>query len=207
MIRRLFLLTVLIASAVVALGQEDFSVTTLSDSVFVRMQGKSFPEGCTVSRDDLRYVQVLHYDAKGQVHRGELVCNKAIAQDLLYIFKALYQARYPIECMQLIDDFGADDERSMRANNTSCFCYRVVAGSTKLSKHAQGLAIDINPLYNPYVKGRKVQPATGRKYADRTQKHPYTIVRGDLLWRLFTERGFQWGGAWRSLKDYQHFEK
>ena len=195
------------ASAAVAVGQEDFSVAAVSDSVFWHMQGKSYPLGCTVSRDDLRYVQVLHYDAGGEVHRGELVCNKAIAQDLIYIFQALYQARYPIERMQLIDDFGADDELSMQANNTSCFCYRVVAGSTKLSKHAQGLAIDVNPLYNPCVKGREVQPEAGRPYADRAQRHPYTIVRGDLLWRLFTERGFQWGGAWRSLKDYQHFEK
>ena len=185
----------------------DFAVQELSDSVFQRMQGKSYPKGCIVKREDLRYLTVLHVDAEGQVHRGELVCNRLIAQDVLDIFKQLYEARYPIQRMRLIDDYGADDECSMQANNTSGFCYRVVSGSTKLSKHAQGLAIDINPLYNPCVKGTQVQPVTGRRYVDRSRKFSYKIERGDLLWRLFTERGFRWGGAWRSLKDYQHFER
>jgi hypothetical protein len=171
------------------------------------MLGKSFPEGCTVRRADLRYLTVRHYDAEGQVHTGHLVCNQLIADDLVDIFRRLYEARYPIERVQLIDDFDADDERSMAANNTSCFCYRVVAGSNRLSKHAQGLAIDINPLYNPCVKGLNVQPSNGRRYADRTRTFPYKIVKGDLLWRLFTEHGFTWGGSWRSLKDWQHFEK
>ena len=184
-----------------------FAIHELSDSIFQRMQGKSYPKGCTVSRAELRYLTVLHVDAKGKVHRGELVCNRLIAKDLLDIFKQLYEAGYPIERMQLIDDYGADDERSMQANNTSCFCFRAVNGTTKLSKHAQGLAIDVNPLYNPCVKGSHVQPATGRAYADRSRKFGYKIERGDLLWRLFIERGFRWGGAWRSLKDYQHFEK
>lgn len=190
-----------------AVAQEGFRIDTISDAVFQRMQGKSYPEGCTVRRSDLRYVQVKHYDAEGQVHRGELVCNKAVAQDFLDIFKALYEARYPIERMQLIDEFGADDELSMQRNNTSCFCYRTVSGSGKLSKHAQGKAIDINPLYNPYIRGAKVQPKTGRKYVQRGRAFPYKIERGDLLWRLFTQHGFRWGGAWRSMKDYQHFEK
>lgn len=184
-----------------------FAVHELSDSIFQRMQGKSYPKGCTVKRTDLRYLTVLHVDAEGNVHRGELVCNRLIAQDVLDIFKQLYMARYPIQCMRLIDDYGADDERSMQANNTSGFCYRAVSGSQKLSKHAQGLAIDINPLYNPCVKGAHVQPSTGRRYVDRRSKFNYKIERGDLLWRLFTERGFRWGGTWRSLKDYQHFEK
>ena len=116
--------------------QQGFSVDTLSDAVFQRMQGRSFPEGCTMRRSDLRYLQVLHYDLDGEVRQGELVCNKAIADDLMDIFRQLYKARYPIQRMCLIDDYGADDELSMRDNNTSCFCYRVVEGSKKLSKHA-----------------------------------------------------------------------
>ena len=190
-----------------AFAQQGCSADTLSDAVFARMQGKSFPEKCTVRRTDLRYLTVLHYDAKGPVHQGELVCNKAIATDLLYIFKELYKAHYPIERMRLIDDYDADDERSMRDNNTSCFCFRAVEGTKVLSKHARGLAVDVNPLYNPYVKGSVIQPQTARKWADRSRRSAYTIKRRDLLWRLFTERGFQWGGSWKSLKDYQHFEK
>ena len=192
--------------------QEGFSVDTLTDAVFQRMQGRSFPEGCTISRSDLRYLQVLHYNLEGEVLHGELVCNKAIASDLADIFRQLYEARYPIERMRLIDDYDADDEQSMRDNNTSCFCYRVVIGSKKLSKHAQGMAIDINPLYNPCVRTRSdgsrlVQPATGAPYANRRRSFNYKITTADLLYRLFAEHGFTWGGSWRTVKDYQHFEK
>lgn len=189
-----------------------FSIDTLSNTVFARMQGKSYPEGCTIKRSTLRYLQVLHYDADGKIHRGELVCHQKIAADLLDIFQKLYEAHYPIERMTLVDNYEADDERSMTANNTSCFCYRVVTGSKSLSKHAQGMAIDINPLQNPCVKKRKdgsiwVQPKAGIKYTNRNSKYPYKIEKGDLCYRLFIEHGFSWGGNWRSTKDYQHFEK
>lgn len=188
-------------------AQSAFTIQPLSDSIFQRMQGKSYPHDCVVKRDDLRYLTVLHVDAKGKEHKGELVCNKAIADDLIDIFRELYRARYPIERMHLIDDYDAEDERSMRDNNTSCFCYRAISGSKKLSKHAQGLAVDINPLYNPYVKGAKVQPKTGRRYVNRRRAYIYKIEPGDLLCRLMKQHGFTWGGNWRSLKDYQHFEK
>jgi hypothetical protein len=190
-----------------ATAQTDFAVSELPDSIFALMQGKSYPEDCKVKREELRYLSVLHVDANGGEHKGELVCNKAIAEDLIYIFRELYKARYPIERMTLIDRFDADDEQSMRDNNSSCFCYRVVKGTAKLSKHAQGLAIDINPLYNPCVRGRRVQPATASRYVNRQRSFNYKIEHGDLLWQLFTERGFRWGGAWRSMKDWQHFEK
>ncbi len=198
--------------AVQTASGQAFTVDTISNAVFQRMQGGSFPEECTIRRTDLRYLRVLHYDAEGKVHEGELVCNKMIAQDLIEIFRELYKAHYPIARMQLIDDFGADDEESMQANNTSCFCFRQISGSRKLSKHAQGLAIDINPLFNPYVRQQRggrtvVQPKTARRWANRKATSPYKIEKGDLCHRLFLAHGFSWGGAWRSLKDYQHFEK
>ncbi len=201
----LFIFLMIFPIAVFA--QQSFTVQPLSDSIFQMMQGKSYPKGCTIKRTELRYLTVLHVDTEGKIHKGELVCNKAIAQDLLTIFKELYKAKYPIERMQLIDNYDADDELSMQANNTTCFCYRVVKGSKHLSKHSRGLAIDINPLYNPCVKGEYVQPSTAGQWTDRSQKFNYKIERGDLLWRLFTKHGFRWGGAWRSLKDWQHFEK
>ena len=165
-----------------------------------------------VARSDLRHVRVLHVDAQGKVHGGELVCNKAIAQDLVEIFRQLYQARYPIEKIRLIDDYDADDEQSMSDNNTSSFCYRTVSGTKKLSKHALGMAVDINTRYNPWVRtgtdGRQlVSPSNGLPYADRRKQYPYKIVKGDLLYRLFIQHGFRWGGNWRTMKDYQHFEK
>lgn len=183
----------------------------IPDAVFTRMRGRSYPTGCTVARSSLRYVRTLYVGFDGYTHIGELVCNKLIAADLVDIFHELYQQRYPIGQMRLIDDYHASDEESMRANNTSCFCYRVVKGSAKLSKHAEGLAVDINPLYNPCVRrshGKTtIQPATALRYADRSATFTHKITRGDLLFRLFTARGFRWGGAWRSVKDYQHFEK
>ena len=189
-----------------------FKAEAIPDNVFARMRGKSYPDHCSVSRNELRYVKALHYDAEGQIHIGEMVCNQAIAADLVSIFRELFRNRYPIERMVLIDNYDADDERSMRNNNSSCFCYRVVAGSKKLSKHARGMAVDINTLYNPYVKVRAngtrfVQPSNAGKYCDRTKTYPYTIRRGDLCQRLFAQHGFRWGGDWKSSKDYQHFER
>ena len=191
---------------------QTFTVDTISDAIFQRMQGRSYKAGCTVPRSELRYLRLSHFDANGQEHIGELVCNRLIADDLKEIFRELYRHKYPIERMRLIDDYDADDERSMQDNNTSCFNYRPIAGSNKLSKHSRGLAIDINPLYNPCVRQRKdgttiVQPATGKAYANRKTRQTYMIDSKDLCYRLFVRHGFKWGGAWRSLKDYQHFER
>ena len=202
----------LLLMTVASLQAQDFSSAPLSDSLFARMQGLSYPKGCSVARSELRHVRVLHVDAEGKVHKGELVCNKAIAQDLVDIFRKLYEARYPIEKIRLIDEYGADDELSMRDNNSSSFCYRTVSGTKKLSKHAMGMAIDINTRYNPYVRkgkdGRQlISPDNGRAYADRRKSYPYKIVKGDLLYRLFIQHGFRWGGNWKTMKDYQHFEK
>lgn len=184
-----------------------FEIREIDEEIFSRIKGKSYKEDCTIPLDRLRYVAVGHYDGEGNVKQGELICNAAIAEDLLDIFRNLYVAQYPIESMRLIDDFDADDVKSMEANNTSCFNFRKIAGSDKLSNHSLGLAIDINPLYNPYVKGSKVSPEAGRQYADRSKPFPYKIDSDDLCYREFTAHGFTWGGNWKSLKDYQHFEK
>ena len=211
--KTLLLLICICLSNLCCQAQHDgFSADTLSDAVFARMQGRSFPKDCTVSRSDLRYLKVKHYDAQGQEHQGELVCHKRIAADLLDIFRQLHQAHYPIERIHLVDNYDANDERSMTANNTSCFCFRKIAGSKRLSKHSMGMAIDINPLQNPCVKKRSdgslfVQPAAGRQYINPGKSAPYKIKKGDLCYQLFIEHGFSWGGNWRTTKDYQHFEK
>jgi len=190
---------------------DGFSIDTISDALFQRMWGRSFPAGCTTARSDLRYLRVLHRNAADSVCQGELVCHKAIADDLADIFRQLYDAHYPIERIRLIDDYDADDERSMSDNNSSCFCFRNVDGTKSLSKHARGLAVDINTRYNPYVRRRNgrlhVSPDNGRPYADRSKTFIYKIEKDDLLYRLFTEHGFRWGGNWNTMKDYQHFEK
>lgn len=191
---------------------EDFSISEISDSVWHVMQGKTYHNNPHIQRADLRYIRVLHWDYDGKTHQGEMVCNKLIAQDLIDIFRQLYKAHYPIGRMVLPDNYDADDERQMRDNNTSCFCYRVVANSKTLSKHAMGMAVDLNTLYNPYYRrypsGKVViQPTTGKPYCDRTKPFRYKITSDDLACRLFKKHGFKWGGDWKSHKDYQHFEK
>ncbi len=190
---------------------QDFRHVAIPDSIFERMQGRSYKKGCTIKRSDLRLALVKHVDAEGTTKEGRLVCHKDIADDVVEIFRELYEMRYPIESIRLIDDFDGDDNRSMEANNTSCFNFRAAAGSKRLSKHATGHAIDINPRYNPYMKTLKngktrILPSNGKDYVNRTRKFKYKITKGDACHRAFVSRGFTWGGNWRSLKDWQHFE-
>lgn len=188
-----------------------FYSTEISSEIQNRIAGVSYQENDTIALSDLRYIRVLYYGFDGETHIGELIVNQSIEADILEIMKELYENQYPIEKMVLIDEYGADDENSMADNNTSAFNYRSINGSTKLSKHSLGLAIDINPRYNPCVRTidgeLSVEPANGNTYTDRTQEFPYKINENDLCYRLFTEHGFTWGGNWNSLKDYQHFEK
>lgn len=179
---------------------EGFSVEPVSKALARRMrEGGSYPEDCPIPLSDLRHVRVRHWNMEGHETTGELVCNALIADDLRDIFEELYLAHYPIHSVRLIDDFGADDDASMAANNTSAFCYRNVAGTQSLSCHARGLAIDINPKDNPVAKPRtKGGPIP---------KTPHVINEQDACYKAFRKRGFTWGGHWRSLKDYQHFER
>ena len=189
-----------------------FKVTPIPDDVFARMQGKSYKAGGPVKRSELRYLRCLHRTSDGRALVGEMVIHQRIANDVLDIFRELYANGYPIEQMRLVDYWEADDERSMAANNTSAFNFRRVSHSRRVSKHGLGMAIDINPLYNPcrrVLKNGKVEvePAAGRPYADRNKAFPYKIERGDLCYRLFLAKGFRWGGDWKHTKDYQHFER
>ena len=187
-----------------------FYAEEINDGIFARMEGKSFPAECTTSRDDLRYLHLLYKDLDGKTHEGEMVCNVEIASKLIYIFKQLYEADYPIERMVLVDEYDADDMASMSDNNTSCFNYRVVPGTTKISKHALGMAVDLNPRYNPYIYTRggreHIEPDNGEAYVDRSADFDYKIDKDDLAYKLFTGAGFSWGGSWNSSKDYQHFQ-
>ena len=188
-----------------------FRIQEIDAKLFQRIYKKSYKEDCTIPKEDLRYLTVLHYNLNQEICLGELICNKKISTDLLNIFQTLFEAKYPIARMVLIDEYNADDEASMRANNTSCFNFRRVAGTNVLSNHSKGLAIDINPLYNPFVKQRKgktlYQPSTAKQYINRNARFPYKIDHNDLCYKLFKHYGFTWGGDWRSLKDFQHFEK
>ena len=188
----------------------NFYYVSITDETFARIYGKSFKADCTVPREDLRYLSFLHVDLNGETHQGEMIVNRHIAKTVLDILYQLYQAGYPIEKAVLVDEYDADDETSMRDNNSSSFNFRFISHTTRVSKHGLGLAIDINTLYNPYTKvvdgERIVEPATGEPYLDRTADFPYKIDHDDLAYKLFTEAGFEWGGDWTDRKDYQHFE-
>lgn len=198
-----------------ALTKEEISVLfyaqEIPEEVFARMNGVSYVENEDIALEDLRYLRLLYVGFDEQTHVGELVVHESIADTILEIFQTLYENGYQIEKMCLIDDYDGDDHASILDNNTSAFNYRVVEGSKTLSRHAYGLAIDINPFYNPYVTYpdgvEHVSPEGSEAYADREADFPHKIGKdGDLCWQLFSEHGFTWGGDWKSLKDYQHFQ-
>ncbi len=195
---------------------EGFYYEPVSDSLRRYITGFSYPSQAEeaqpeITVEELRYVHILHYDFDGKPAEGELICNRDIAQDLTEIFYELYRNEYRLERVLLIDEYDGDDDASMADNNTSCFNYRVVEGTDTLSRHAFGLAVDVNPFYNPYVtynnRSRSIFPPEAEEYADRSAEFPYKIDENDLCYKLFTEHGFIWGGNWNNSKDYQHFEK
>lgn len=192
-----------------------FSNNAVPDTIFQLMQGKTYKADCVVPRDSLRYILCLHKDIYGVTKVGEMVVNTIVADDVLEIFRELYDNGYPIERMRLIDYYDAVDEESMRDNNSSSFNFRFISGTTKVSKHGRGVAIDINTLYNPYFRHTPdsigidystIEPATALPYVDRRKEFPYKITKGDLCYNLFIKHGFIWGGEWFTCKDYQHFE-
>ena len=190
--------------------EEAFYIKELDQELMERIRGRSYKDNCTVPAGDLRYLHVLHKDLDGNVLEGEMICNRQIAADVLEILRELYENDYPIEKIRLVDEYDAVDEASMADNNSSSFNFRFVSYTNHVSKHGYGLAVDINPLYNPYTKmvngKRSVEPANGVPYLDREKEFPYKITRDDLCCRLFLEHGFNWGGDWKNSKDYQHFE-
>ena len=186
------------------------SVTTIDDDLAERMS-RSHRAGCPVPLRDLRYLRMTHRDFQGRARTGEMVVHRRYARPVTAAFARLYDAGWPIARMRLVDDYGADDDRSMAANNTSGFNCRRVAGQTSWSQHAYGAAIDVNPVQNPYVRPGSIDPPAGRRYAgvDRGRSAPVglgVIRAGDLPVAAFARIGWRWGGYWQSSQDYQHVE-
>lgn len=184
-----------------------FYIKKIDDDTWKSMQGKSYHKGCPVKRSGLRRVRILYYGYDKKTRVGELICNKKIATDLRDIFKKLYFKKYQIKRVVPIDAYDGDDRKSMTKDNTSCFNYRTVEGTNTISKHGYGVAIDINPVENPYVVGSYVSPKNGKPYANRSKKFAHKIDKKDLCYKLFHKAGFFWGGDWKYTKDYQHFQK
>lgn len=170
--------------------------------------GASWRPECPVGPDGLRRVELDYLGFDGLIHRGNLVVARDAVDDVIAIFADLAALRYPIERMQTVDRYpGAEDEASMRDNNTSAFNCRPLPGGSAWSEHAYGRAVDVNPLVNPYLdSGGDLQPATARRYLDRTRDDLGLLHPGDAAVEAFTRRGWIWGGNWRDPVDYQHFE-
>lgn len=185
-----------------------FTKSEISENIKARMLGKSMPEDSSIGFNELSYLTITYLDYNGKTKQGEMVVNKKLADEVLDIFKDIYNAKFPIERMNLVDDYGASDHASMVNNNTSAFCYRTIAGTSKVSNHGKGVAIDINPFYNPHVlkSSGKVNPPEASKYADRSLNTKGMIKYNDVVYKAFTSRGWKWGGNWNN-PDYQHFEK
>ena len=184
-------------------------ITPISKTIERRViKGGSWHKGCPVDLKDLRYLKLNYYNFNGNEKIGELIVNKIVAQKFCKIFKQLYKIKYPIKEMRLVSDFKADDDASMRADNTSAFNCRLMTGSkTKWSNHSYGLAIDLNPFENPYIsKSGKISPKEASKFVKRVHFNKAVLLKDDLAVKVFKKEGFIWGGDWHSIKDYQHFE-
>jgi len=180
------------------------SVLVIDDAIAARMTA-SWRPGCPVGLEDLRLVTVSHWGFDGRPQVGELVVHVRSADALVRVFERLFLARFPIERMRLVDEYGADDDRSMAANNTSAFNCRSATGSTRWSEHAYGSAVDVNPVQNPYVTRSGVSPPAGAAYTARNAATPGLITRDGPVVAAFAAIGWGWGGSWSSGKDYQHF--
>lgn len=187
---------------------DSFTFEPLPKEIINKINGVSWKEGAPVEFGDLSYVKVKYWGFDEEEHIGELIVHKKVAEEIVEIFKELHEAKFSIEKIRLIDEYDASDDLSMEDNNTSSFCYREVAGKKgTLSKHSYGIAIDINPVQNPCVTGKRVSPLEGKEYKDRKNVRKGMIVKDDICYKAFKERGWIWGGEWKSLKDYQHFQK
>lgn len=181
------------------------------DDIRTSMIPATWREGCPLPVEKLAYVEVTYWGFDEAVHQGALIVHQDVALEVIDIFAELFEARFPLESVRIIEEFNGDDMASMQANNTSAFNCRTISGTSRLSWHSWGLAIDINPLLNPYVKGNRVSPPEGKAHADPETRdkrpQPGYVLDGELCHQAFVSRGWEWGGAWTDRKDYQHFEK
>jgi len=183
-------------------------VLEIPDETWAEMVGVSWKPGCPAGgRDDLRLLRITHWRADGTVATGELVVARRVAGTIVDVFGDLYAARFPVDRMVRVDKYKGSDNASMRANNTSGLNCRTISGSSRWSQHSYGLAIDLNPLWNPWVRGSKVDPKEGTPWAERSNHRPGMTQPGGPAVTAFTSRGWGWGGVWARTKDYQHFSE
>jgi D-alanyl-D-alanine carboxypeptidase-like protein len=181
------------------------STSVLTAQMRARMTGVSWRPGCPVGLGQLRLLTLSYWGFDHAAHTGQLIVSAAAAMAVTRAFAMMFAARFPIRRMRPVDVFGGDDERSMRADNTSAFSCRIVPGTSVWSQHAYGLAVDINPLQNPEISNGLIDPPAAAPWADRSRSSAGMIKEGDAAWQAFRAVGWIWGGDWTSPKDYMHF--
>jgi hypothetical protein len=169
------------------------------------MTGVSWRSGCPVPLRDLRLLRLSHRGFDGRVQTGRLIVHRAVAREVVGVFRRLYEAGFRIRRMVPVDAYGGSDFRSIEADNTSAFNCRFVEGTRRWSEHAYGRALDLNPIENPYVSGGRTSHRASVPYLDRSRRRPGMAYEGGAAVRAFDAIGWGWGGRWTSVQDYQHF--
>ena len=200
-IKLLLLILFIILNAPFMNGQDNDTIIVYSELTLEEaLAGLKIPQNI---RKTLTIITVKYWGFDNKIHKGQLVINKKLSDEVKQIFNEIFHLRFPIKSVIPIVKFGWNDEKSMLANNTSAFNYRKIKGTERLSNHAFGIAIDINPLLNPYIKKNSVEPE-GASY---NPKLSGTIAEDSEVVKIFKSHGWNWGGEWKRGKDYQHFEK
>jgi hypothetical protein len=197
----------LLLSALSLVGAEPPEFTSSVSPVRWQNLRFSYRAGCPVAPAQLRLVRLSYWGFDGKPRVGSLVVNRRVTADVAAVFRRLYAARFPIRRMVPVSAYRGNDDASMAADNSSAFNCRAAVGSAtgSWSMHAYGLAIDVNPVENPYVLGGRPRPPAGRRFLDRTRVRPGMAVEGGVLVRAFESVGWRWGGRWQGSPDYQHF--
>lgn len=172
------------------------------DDVIAR---STWASGCPVDRSALAWVRLTFRGFDGERHTGELLVASSVADDVVAVFRDLWRADFPLEAMTIATRADLDAEPTGDGNETGAFVCRPVTGGTSYSQHAYGTAIDVNSFQNPYEKGDVVLPELASSYLDRDRVRPGMITPDGPVVDAFAAIGWGWGGAWSSLKDYQHF--
>ena len=182
-----------------------FAATKLSPATRKRITGISWHRGCPVALGRLRYLRIAYHGFDGERHVGEMIANRSAVTPLRSAFAALYRSGFQLRRMRLVDDYGGSDYASIEADNTSAFNCRRATGQSRWSEHAYGLAVDVNPIENPYVSNGRTVHRASRPYLRRSRHRRGMAFAGGALVRAFERAGWGWGGNWSDPADYQHF--
>tara|TARA_B110000037_G_scaffold196403_1_gene233574 strand:- start:253 stop:996 length:744 start_codon:yes stop_codon:yes gene_type:complete len=182
------------------------TIAPISEELKAKIIGKSWHEGCPLPIKDISTVQLMHWTPEGEIHWGHINIASVEAENVAKIFSELYESHFPITSIKLIHEFNGSDDASMKVNNTSGFNCRPIKNTKRWSQHSYGQALDINPLWNPWVRGTIIDPPEGKEFVDRSNSQLGLIRAGDSTVLSFEKYGWKWGGYWSNgRKDYQHF--